>query len=247
MVQSACRGAISGVDRRTSGWSTVAGLMEAQNGSAVPPVGYRTDQRCHVCSAPDRDLPNGWAVRNLIDEMLIIPKTYSAILRLVEPLMENWPNESRISRYSLTRHARNHLQWERASARRIAERNAERAGKVEEASERMLVTQAVLEAIQTRGFEAIISGEVTPSVRDTLSASRTLRQIELEAGGRHTAAEALAKLDRVIQVIREEVPEERWESILARLEGQRPLPAQSAPDPAWDDIVAEMGEDAFRA
>lgn len=225
----------------------VAGLMEAQNGTERTAVEYRTDPRCHVCSAPDRDVPNGWAVRNLIDELLCVPKTYAAILRLVEPLMESWPEDARISRHSLMRHSRNHLAWEKAAARQIAERNAEKAGKVDEASERMLVSQAVLEAVQQRGYEAILSGEVTPSVRDTLSASSTLREIEREAGGQHTVAEALSQLDRVIQIMREIVPTEYHEAILARWEaGERSPSAPPASDPAWDDIVAEMGEDAFK-
>jgi hypothetical protein len=186
-------------------------------------------------------------VRNLIDELLVVPKTYAAILALIEPLMETWPEDARISRHSLTRHSRNHLQWERAAARRIAERHAQKAGKVDEASQRMLVSQAVLEAVQQRGYEALVSGEVTPSVRDTLSASATLREIEREAESEFSVAEAFAQLDNVIQIIREIVPTEYHEAIHARLEaGGRSSSAPPESDPAWDNIVAEMGEDAFR-
>jgi hypothetical protein len=235
------------MDKRTSDWNAVAGLMRAQNGSDPPGVEYRTDPRCHVCSAPDRDVPNGWAVRNLVDELLVVPKTYAAILTLIEPLMETWPEDARISRHSLTRHSRNHLQWEKAAARQIAERNAQKAGKVDEASERMLVSQAVLEAIQQRGYEALVSGEVTPSVRDTLAASSALREIEREAEGQFSVAEAFSQLDTVIQIMREIVPTEFHEAILARLEaGGRSSSAPATSDPAWDDIMAEMGEDAVR-
>jgi hypothetical protein len=186
-------------------------------------------------------------VRNLIDELLVVPKTYAAILKLIEPLMEMWPEDARISRHSLTRHSRNHLQWEKAAARQIAERHAQKAGKLDEASERMLVSQAVLEAVQQRGYEALVSGEITPSVRDTLSASATLREIERETEGQFSVAEALSQLDTVIQTIREVVPTEYHEAIVARLEaGGRSSFAPSASDPAWDDIVAEMGEDAVR-
>ena len=97
------------MDKRTTEWGMVAGLMEAQNGDHLPTVEYRADPRCHVCSAPDRDVPNGWVIRNLIDELLLVPKTYAAILRLIVPLMEEWPEGSRISRHSLMRHSRNHL------------------------------------------------------------------------------------------------------------------------------------------
>jgi hypothetical protein len=111
----------------------------------------------------------------------------------------------------------------------------------------MLVSQAVLEAVQQRGYEALVSGEITPSVRDTLSASATLREIDREAEGQSSVAEAFSQLDNVIHTIREVVPTEYHEAIVARLEaGGRSSCAPSEPDPAWDDIVAEMGEDAVR-
>lgn len=236
-----------GMDKRTSEWSIVAGLVEAQSLTDRPPVEYRTDARCHVCAAGDRDLPGGWAVRNLVDELLVTAKPYAAILRLIEPLMEAWPEASRISRHSLMRHSRNHLRWEQAAARQIAERNAQRAGKQDAASERMLTAQAVLEAIQQRGYEALVSGEVTPSVRDTLAASSALREIERETEGSYSVAEALAQLDVVIQIMREIVPTEYHEAILARLEvAGGPSAPPPAPDPGWDEIVEEMGEEAFK-
>ena len=235
------------MDKRTTEWSTVAGLMETRNGGSLPSAEYRTDPRCHVCSAPDQGLPNGWGVRNLIDELLLVPKTYAAILRLIEPLTDTWPEDARISRFSLMRHAKNHLAWEKAAARQIAERRAQKAGKVDGATERMLVSQAVLEAVQQRGYEAIVSGEITPSVKDTLSASSALREIERESEGKYSTAHLLSQLDRHIQVMREIVPVEYHEAILARLEdGERSSLQQSISDPAWDDIVAEMGEDAFK-
>ena len=190
------------MDKRTTEWSMVAGLMQAQQSSDPPIHQYRTDPRCHVCAAPDKGVSNGWAIRNLIDELLLVPKTYAAILRLIEPMMESWPDDARISRYSLTRHSRNHLAWEKAAARQIAERNAQKAGRRDEVSERMLVAQAVLEAVQQRGYEALVSGEVTPSVRDTLAASSALREIEREAEGSYSVAEALSQLDAVIQIMR---------------------------------------------
>jgi hypothetical protein len=235
------------MDKRTSEWNAVAGLMSAQNGDDPAPVEYRTDSRCHVCSAPDRDIANGWAVRNLIDELLLVPKTYAAILRLIEPLMTSWPEDVRISRFALMRHAKNHLKWEEAAARKIAERRAQKAGKVDEASERMLVSEAVLETIQQRGYEALVSGEITPSVRDTLSASSALREIERESEGQYSIAEYFSQLDNVIQTIREVVPVEFHEAIAARLESKkRTSPQQPGSDPAWDEIVEEMGEDALR-
>jgi hypothetical protein len=62
-----------------------------------------------------------------------------------------------------------------ALARQIAERNAAKAGQRDEASERMLVSQAVLEAVQQRGYEALVSGE-TSLVSHELVAPPSLSQ-----------------------------------------------------------------------
>src|SRR4051812_42446424 len=100
--------------------------------------------------------------------------SHAAILRLIEPLMESWPEEARISRYSLMRHARSHLAWEQAAIREVADRRAHEARKLEDATGRMLTAATVLETIQQSGFEAVASGAVTPSVRDTLAATAAL-------------------------------------------------------------------------
>jgi hypothetical protein len=223
--------------------------MESQGDDDLTSLGYRTDSRCHVCSAPDRDVPNGWAVRNLVDELLLVPKTYAAILRLIEPLMASWPDDARISRHSLMRHSRNHLAWEQAAIRQIAERHAQETGKVDEAAGWMLSTEVVLRAVQQRGFEGLASGEVTPSIKDMLTASAALREIEREAEGQFSTAELLCQLDTVIQIIREIVPPELHEAIADRIdrEQRKSLPSPPPPsDPAWDDVMAEMGAEGLK-
>ena len=234
------------MDRRTQEWNTVSGLMQAQTDDVLTVPEYQTNGACHVCSAPDRNVPNGWAVRNLVDELLLVPKTYSSVMRLIEPLMESWPEDSKISRYGLMRHSQRHLAWEKSAAREIAERRAQDVGKGD-AVGRMLTAATVLEAVQQRGFEALVSGEITPSVKDTISASSALREIERESEGEYTVADALSQLDTVIQIIREIVPQEYHEAIVDRLDaGKTPSPPPPDSDPAWDEIVDEMGEDAFK-
>src|SRR3954462_12687840 len=99
---------------------------------------YPTESRCRVCSAPDRDVSNGAVVRNLVDELLMLPKSCSAVARMIEPLMESWPEDTRISKDSVSRHAKRHLNWEQTAVRQIAERRASEAGKVHDVAGRML-------------------------------------------------------------------------------------------------------------
>lgn len=51
----------------------------------------------------------------------------------------------------------------------------------------------------------------------------------------------LSELDNIIQAIREEVPEELWPRILARLDGEStPAPRVPEPDPVWDELMSVM-------
>jgi hypothetical protein len=109
----------------------------------------------------------------------------------------------------------------------------------------MLSSEVVLETVQQRGYEAILAGEVTPSVRDTLAASATLREIERESSGGFSLADALYQLDKIIQVMREVVPPEYHDAIFKRLDNEPTSPPPSS-DPTWDEIAEETGEDAFR-
>lgn len=203
---------------------------------------YERQARCHVCSAPERDVPNGAVVANLIDELLLVPRTYTAIMRVIEPLMTEWPDGARISSDSVMRHGQRHLAWEKAAVREVAERRAGPAGKLDDVAGRMLTAATVLEVIQQRGFDLVISGESSPSVKDTLQATAALRELEREAEGQFSAAELLSQMDRVIGVVREFIPEELWPQVCDRIDGgvAPPAPPPSSPDPVWDEIVGEV-------
>src|SRR3954463_3435538 len=118
---------------RTSEAHLVTDLMRAHAAEPSEAIAYRQAPRCHVCSAADKGFAGGAAVRELVDDLLLVPKTITSIVRLIEPFQAGWPEEGRISRYGVMRHSRNHLKWEQAAARQIAERNAARAQKVDEA------------------------------------------------------------------------------------------------------------------
>ena len=65
--------------------------------------------------------------------------------------------------------------------------------------------------------------------------------------GEYTVVDALCQMDRTIWAMREVVPIEYHAAIFERLDAEdRTSAALSAADPAWDEIVDEMGEDAFK-
>jgi hypothetical protein len=205
------------MDHRSATWNLTADLM-ASGHEEQPPIHPLTESRCKICSAAERDLPNGAAVRGLVDDLLLIPRDYSAIMRTVAPLMADWPEELRFSRFALMRHARRHLRWEEAAFRAVADRRSRQAAKVHGASERMISAVVVYETIRQRGLDLLMQGEIKPSVRDMLAATSALQEIDDEDNAAISPALYYSQLDRVIQAIREEIPEERWDAVLARLD-----------------------------
>jgi hypothetical protein len=80
------------MDHRSEAWKMTADVMAA--GAPDADLEPRSEARCKICTAGERDLPNGAAVRGLVDDLLTIPRDYSAIMRTVAPLMEDWPRNS---------------------------------------------------------------------------------------------------------------------------------------------------------
>lgn len=218
-----------------------AGVMAAD--APDPPFEPRSESRCKICSAPERELPNGAAVRGLVDDLLLIPRDYTAIMRTVAPLMADWPEESQFSRFALMRHARRHLRWEQAAFRAVADRRARRGEKLNAATERMVNAVVVYETIRQRGLDLMMQGEIQPTVRDMLAATSALQEIEHEESAGVSPVEFYTQLDTVIRILREEVPEDRWEAVVARFDVEAAAPpVPPEPDPVWEELMAEAEE-----
>ena len=203
----------------------------------------RSEVRCKVCSCADKQLTNGGAIQALANRLLLVPMSYPDILDHLEPLMADWPPEARFSRYSLRRHAQRHLKWEESALRQIADRRSEQVAEVGSASRRLLDATVVLETVRQRGLDLLLQGEIKPNVRDLLAATSTLQELETAADGELSPAYLLSQLNTVINIIREEVPEERWPHIVARFE-EAPSGSLDAlhDDPVFDELSAELDD-----
>jgi hypothetical protein len=187
------------------------------------------------------DLPNAAAVKNLAEELLLVPRTYASIVRTLEPLMAEWPPEARFSKHSLARHARRHLRWEAAAFREVADRRAEESGLTRAASARMLTASTVFETVQQRGIELLLEDELRPTIKDVLTATTALRELEQEVKEGFSLADLHSQMDRIITIFREELPEGLRVRILARiLEEEQKLSAPPARDPNWQALEAEL-------
>jgi len=78
---------------------------------------YRLIPQCKVCKAPE-------SIRNIVDSLLLFPKSYKEVLRHVRPLEEDLGVESKdlIGYDSIRNHQRNHLPSDKAAIREIVEK-----------------------------------------------------------------------------------------------------------------------------
>jgi hypothetical protein len=171
------------------------------------------ERRCHVCMAGKLELPNAARVASLIDSLLIRGATYKAITRAVAPLMESWPDENRISYWSIRNHQRRHLSVDEIVVREIIERRAkEQRRRILDGSVPLLTSAAVLDIIIQRGLSRILSGYELPKTSDVLRATEMLMKLERDAA-------AGGDINELLDIIGEVLPTELWEKVMRRLQG----------------------------
>lgn len=160
----------------------------------VPAV-YR-DSRCNVCSSD---------FAKAIDRMIALGTSYSEISRIFG-----------VSRQSIGRHAKNHLNYEEAAIRQIIAREAEEAqANIEEGVQGAIARRVYIDVAIQKGFEALLNNEVPVEVKDVA----TLIQLKEKMDGDLDGAaidEIRTQFNAFVQAIREVAPEEMWEKILGR-------------------------------
>jgi hypothetical protein len=202
---------------------------------------YRGEVRCKVCTAEDaaKALPNGGLVRSTVDDLLVRGATYSSVLTGIAPLVADWPASRRPSYASIRRHAQRHLRADDAAVREILERRAQETNVAVAVGAGPIVTRgALLEMIRQKGFEAIATGSVLPSVRETLEAANALEDLEREERTA-TLSQVMRQVRAFAEAVRSSIGNEAFESILALgehagLPGSSPTPPGTGGDEQED-------------
>lgn len=241
-----------GVDRRTKAYRDILSEMPKSDNSItehLDGVDYRylPEPRCRVCTAGEarKGLRNGAQVSNLVDTLLLYPKSVADVHRTIEPMMEDWPTKAKITYKSIRTHLHNHLSWDRVAMRMMVERWAQQKGiNIVDAAGRMILTEeAWLEATAHFGWQLMLSGQIVPSWAETQKSFERMAAIREQAEGEYSIAEILSQLNTIIQVIREEIPPERQEYVISKIEGRinAALPdASLSTDEEMAEIVAEQ-------
>jgi hypothetical protein len=238
------------LDRRTKAYRDIISMMpkpsvEIEEVLDGEDFKYMPEPRCRVCTAADKGTPNGVEVRELINSLILYPKSVADIQRTIEPMMADWPNKSKITYKSIRTHQNKHLAWDRLAVRKMVEHWAQENNiAVIDSAGRMILTQeAWLEATAHFGWQRLLSRQLEPSWAETQKAFEQMDVIRKAGEGEFSTASLLSQLNNVIQVIREEIPPDRWEHILAKIEGREapalPVESGGAIDD-FDEIVAEQ-------
>ena len=163
---------------------------------------YKSSPNCKICTTSD-DL------KNIIDSLLLFPKTYKEVLKAIEPIQDKLGIEGseRINYENIRNHQKRHLPFEKLMVREIVEkRAAEKNRSILDAGERLLTAEAFYEVIVAKGFEGIAQGYDKPTLTQTMYAMDMLTKLEKEGRDDYRPEELVNQLDMILTAIREVLP-----------------------------------------
>lgn len=175
---------------------------------------YKREPRCKVCTSPED-------VKDLIDTLLVFPKTYQETLEMATPLMDakGLDPKKRPSYSSIRSHQKNHLPFDKLAVREIVERRAqERGKKILNGKGRLLTAEAFYEVTVQKTWDDLTAGRLKPSLQEGMIALNHLQALEREAEGGVSLIGMMAQLNVIIGAVREVVPPSMWIEIQQRIE-----------------------------
>ena len=175
---------------------------------------YKSSPNCKICTTSD-DL------KNIIDSLLLFPKTYKEVLRSIEPIQDKLGMEGseRINYENIRNHQKRHLPFEKLMVREIVEkRAAEKNRSILDAGERLLTAEAFYEVIVAKGFEGIAQGYDKPTLTQTMYAMDMLTKLEKEGRDDYRPEELVNQLDMILTAIREVLPADMKEALFDKIE-----------------------------
>ncbi len=202
------------------------------------PDNIRPEPRCHVCRTD--------SIRELVNAMLARGSSYAQIVRAVAA-----DGTGEVSLDSVRNHANRHFPGQsvaQATYREIVERRAaENQIDFVAGVGTALSPMAYLETVLAKAFERLVEDGTEVSVETGLRAAEKLQAVAGDRDRDREIAQAWVQLGRVIDVVRNVVPESMWPEIEARLEGRDHVqPSQEAFDAGGDEdeeIVEEFDPD----
>jgi len=188
---------------------------------------YKRSSQCKICTTSD-DL------KNIIDTLLLFPKSYKEVLNAIQPLQDKLGIEGkdRINYENIRNHQKNHLPFEKRAVRDVVERRArEKNISILDANERLLTAEALYEVIVAKGFQELVSGDSVPTINQTIHAMEILRSIEKDDDKDYRPEELIRQLDVILTAIRDVLPNDMKEALFRRIEEYQQTDAIGAKKP----------------
>lgn len=178
------------------------------------PDTFRPEPRCHVCRTD--------SIRELVNAMLARGSSYAQIVRAVAA-----DGTGEVSLDSVGNHANRHFPVQNAAQatyREIVERRAAENQIDFVAGVRTALTpMAYFETVMAKAFERVVEDGTEVSAETGLRAALKLQAVVGDRDHDHEIAVIMAKMNRIIKVVTDVVPESLVPEILARIEGGAPV------------------------
>jgi hypothetical protein len=193
----------------------------ATSTASVPEIDMvHLEPRCHVCRNDE--------VRKQVNDLLASGASYAMTLRALGD-----DSAEGVTSDSIRRHAERHFPVQnvaKATYREILERRAkENSVDFVEGVATAITPLAYLETVMVKGYQTLVDERTIVSHRDGMDASLKLAEALRRDEGAYERAEMLARMSRVIELVREFVPAEQWPALQARLRGKDVEQPQAQP------------------
>lgn len=210
---------------------------------AAPPLvlqinGSHLEPRCHVCRSD--------GVRQRVNDLLASGASYASALRALGG------DAVGVSTDSIRRHAERHFPVQnvaKATYREILERRAqENDVDFADGVATAITPMALLETVMVRGYEKLVDPATEVDVKTGMAAACRLQEMIDSHTDQHDWAKAQAEMGRIVEVVREFVPAERWPALKAALRRDKDLDAlaeRDADEIEMVDIDDGFDEDGF--
>ncbi len=123
------------------------------------------------------------------------------------------------SYHSVVNHCKNHTRYKEKVIREALDRRAAQS-KMDMDSDAMsiLTTMGIIEVVAKKGFQGMVEGQTTPTINETIQATKLLREWEKDADQDVDVAKMQHQMNSILQAVREIVPEEFWTPMMDRAE-----------------------------
>ena len=187
----------------------------ATSTESVPQIDrLHLEPRCHVCRNDE--------VRKKVNDLLASGASYAMTLRALGD-----DNAVEVTTDSIRRHAERHFPVQnvaRATYREILERRAkENSVDFIEGVATAITPMALLETVMVRGYETLVEPGTKVDVKTGMLAACRLQELIDSHADQADWASTQAEMGRIVEVVRNFIPSERWPEVQAALRGEAPI------------------------